>query len=138
MNLTTFRVGQVRLSIDRSLLRAVVEGPVLSPAPLAPRWLRGAYNDLGRAVAAIDVAALLGLDRAAQPTAWLILAQSRSGTLGLCADGPAGDFRATGLPRRGKVVEILARSEDLLYLDLALLEEHIDGALARGAQEPEV
>lgn len=135
MTLTTFRVGQRRFSIDRALVRAVIEAPTLSPAPHAPAWLRGAYNDLGRAVAAVDVAAVLGLDQAAQPTHWLVLAQSRSGTLGLCADGPAEEVDTQGLPRRGRVVEIVNRATDLLYLDLALLEPALEAALAAHAED---
>lgn len=133
MTLLAFRVGDRWFSIDRAALRGVVERPALSPAPGAPAWLRGAYNDLGRAVAAVDVAEVVGLGRAGSPTAWLVIAETTRGPIGFCTDSAVTERTTEGLPRRGRVVEIVDRRDDLLYVDLALLPAAIEAALAAGA-----
>lgn len=131
MNLTRFPVGDRFLSVDRAALRGVVPSPGLSPVPDAPAWIVGAYNNLGRAVAAVDAAALLGLGAVTLPPAVLLLVQAPSGLIGLVADGSPDEVRAASRPRRGAVVEVVDRASDLLRVDLALFEGRMEAALAQ-------
>jgi len=130
VTLTSFPVGSTRLCVDVAALRSVIARPTVAPVPGAPGWLVGVYNDLGRAVAAVDAAALLGLARAGQPVAVLLLVETRSGVLGLCADGPPTEVQARTPPRRGAVVEVVNREADLLRIDLPLLEAEIEASMS--------
>lgn len=128
--MTSFPVGATRLCVDAGVLRSVVPRPSLAPVPGAPPWIVGVYNDLGRAVAAIDAAHLLGLAHAGRPTPFLLLVETPSGILGLCADGPTTEVVARTPPRRGAVVEVVNREHDLLRIDLPLLEAEMEASLS--------
>ena len=129
MNVTRFAVGTRTFCVDRGALRGVVQTPSLSGVPGAPGWLVGAYNNLGRAVAAIDAAALLGLGNVVRPPACLLLVEGSTGLLGLLADGDPDEVVSSSPPRRGAVVEVVDRASDLLRIDLPLLEARIEAAL---------
>lgn len=130
MTYTRFSVGNRHLCVDRSALRGVVAAPDLSPVPDAPSWLPGAYNNLGQAVAVVDAARLLGLGAAVSPPQFLILVEGPAGMIGLVADVEPDEVHTPSAPRRGAVIELVDRAQDLLRIDLPLMEQRIEAALA--------
>ncbi len=129
MTYSRYLAGTQLVCVDRAALRGVVASPVLSAVPDAPAWLPGAFNHLGRAVAAIDAALLLGLGRATDPPAYLLLVEAPNGLLGLIAELEPDEVHSDATPRRGAVLELLDRSQDLLRIDLSVLEQRIEAAL---------
>ena len=130
MTFTRFLAGPRWLCVDRTALRGVVSAPEMSAVPDAPPWIPGAYNRLGRAVAVIDTALLLGLGRAAHPPVCLLLVEGPAGVLGLMSDAEPDEVSTRSTPRRGSVIELVDRPQDLLRVDIALLEQRIEAALA--------
>ena len=55
-----WKAGNSAFAVDRRLVVAVIDDPVLAPIPFAPSWLRGVCNRYGRAVAVVDCAQLAG------------------------------------------------------------------------------
>ena len=130
MTLTRFSVGGRALCVDRGSVRGVLPGPALSGVPDAPDWIVGAYNHLGRAVAVIDLAGLLGLGLCPNPPAFILLVDAPSGLLALGCDAAPDEVKPTSNPRRGALLEVVDRGEDLLRIDLPLLEQRMEAELA--------
>ena len=69
--------------VSRMDVRGTVVSPVLVPAPGAPTWLIGAYNHFGRAVAAVDVGALVGFTAPLRAPPALVLVEVSGALLAL-------------------------------------------------------
>lgn len=129
MKLSRYAAGRRAYCVDRYGLRGVVEHPPLAPAPRAPNWIVGAYNHLGRAVAVVDVGALLGLAPPTRAPGCLLLVDSVGHLLALVADAPPEDHAYEPFRRRGGIVEVVDPQEDLLWIDLAQLHDAIQTAM---------
>ncbi len=128
--LARFPVGGVQLCVDRSAMRSDVEAPHLTPAPGAPRWLLGAWNHLGRAVAVVDVAVFAGVNRDPVHPDRLVLVDTPSGVIGIAATGPVSELPAPAFRRRNTLLEVVDASSDLLFVDITKLCEVIEESMA--------
>lgn len=128
--LARFPVGGAQLCVDRSSVRSDVEAPNLTRAPGAPRWLLGAWNHLGRAVAVIDIAAFAGVNRDPVHPDRLVLVETPSGVIGIAATGPVSEQPAPTFRRRNTLLEVVDASSDLLFVDLTRLCEVIEESMA--------
>jgi chemotaxis signal transduction protein len=99
------------------------------PVPDAPLWLVGAWNHLGRAVAAIDIGALHGLAPAQVAPPYLLVVESAGNLLGLVADEVRGEFVPPPFSRRGALLEVVDRKRNILFLDVTQLTDALQRAL---------
>lgn len=129
MKVTRFTSGSQQLCVECSHVRGVVSSPQLSPVPGAPPWLVGAYNHLGRAVAAIDVPRFNSHPTPARRVGWLVLVDTQGELVGLVADTPPADHDTRPFPRRGEWIEVADVRADLLWIDLGRFRDVVQAVL---------
>ena len=129
MRLSRFTAARKPFCVDPLGVRGIVEHPQLAPVPGAPEWLVGAYNHLGRAVAVVDLGAMLSFTPPQRTPRALLLVESAGRLLALPADAPPSEFHARSFTRRGELLEIVDRADDVLWIDLSRLAEKIEDVL---------
>ncbi|MFZ5476546.1 MAG: hypothetical protein ACOZNI_07180, partial [Myxococcota bacterium] len=86
------------------------------------------FNRSGRAVAVVDVAVLGGLAPSPARPAWVVVVETPQGPIGLCADGPLDEVRASPPPRNGEL--LLDLGGDTWLVDVARLAPAAEAALS--------
>lgn len=129
MTIVRYQARGKSYCFSRIDLRGTVEAPALAQAPGSPEWLIGAYNHFGRAVAAVDLGALVGLTAPLREPPALILVEASGSLLGLVADLPPAEFRANRVPTSEKLLDVFDQRTGVLWLNLGKLTESIAAAL---------
>lgn len=121
--------------VSRMDVRGTVLSPVLVPAPGAPTWLIGAYNHFGRAVAAVDVGALVGFTAPLRAPPALVLVEVSGALLALVAGGAPSEHPIHRLPASDNLLEVLDSRINLLWLNLDKLQQTIADTLNDSARQ---
>ncbi len=93
LEFVTVTIAGLLFGIPVPAVRDVLAPQPIAPIPLAPAWVAGALNLRGRIVTALDIRALLGLPRRADPLS----------ALSVVVEAP-GDFYALSVDEVGDVL----------------------------------
>jgi purine-binding chemotaxis protein CheW len=84
----TFRVGEMFFGVDVARVQEIIRHQPMTPVPLAPDIVRGLVNLRGQIITAIDMRALLQMDKfAVNSTPMNVVIQAGGEVLSLLVDG---------------------------------------------------
>ncbi|MBI5525717.1 MAG: chemotaxis protein CheW [Deltaproteobacteria bacterium] len=89
-----FTCGGVDFVVDSRLLRAVVEGPLLTPVPLVPAVVAGVFNWKGKVQTCLDPSYFAG--RACDDPRYGLVLDHPDGDMALCAEAVGKIFHVEG------------------------------------------
>lgn len=116
-------------AIETARVVARVTSPQLVRVPLAPAWLRGAYNELGRTVPVVDVAMLVGARSEGLEVQTILLVAAPGGELGVACGGTVVE-RLVSRPRGfDRVFERPSEGEEVRMISIDRLLQAIEAAL---------
>lgn len=75
--------GGAAFALDKRVVVAIIDDPVLAPIPYAPSWLRGVCNRFGRAVAVVDCGQLAGQLEGPSPVCQVLVVPVAGAELGI-------------------------------------------------------
>ena len=100
-DLVNFTCGGLEFVMESRSLRAVVEGPLLSPVPMVPAVVVGVFNWKGKAQTVLDPSFFAG--RACGNPRYALVLDHPDGHMALCAEAVGKTFHVDGQGAIGMV-----------------------------------